>query len=135
MSNTYFKAMSVMGCEIGGITRRSLCRHNCCDGENCVTWLEKQFAKLNEYEEAKAEGRLVVLPCKVGDTVWYIPQYGGKPYCGVKEGHAQHITLSSRYWRIQVREHHPHNTDFVLGKTVFLTRAEAEEALKEEQHE
>lgn len=65
MSNTYFKAMSVMGCEIGGITRRSLCRHNCCDGENCVTWLEKQFAKLNEYEEAKAEGRLVVLPCKV----------------------------------------------------------------------
>ncbi len=62
MSNTYFKAMSVMGCEIGGITRRSLCRHNCCDGENCVTWLEKQFAKLNEYEEAKADGRLVVLP-------------------------------------------------------------------------
>jgi hypothetical protein len=51
MSNTYFKAMSVMGCEIGGIARRSLCCHNCCDGENCVTWLEKQFAKLNEYEE------------------------------------------------------------------------------------
>lgn len=59
MSNTYFKAISVIGCEIGGITRRSLCRHNCCDGENCVTWLEKQFAKLNEYEEAKADGRLV----------------------------------------------------------------------------
>lgn len=62
MSNTYFKAMSVMGCEIGGITRRSLCRHNCCDGENCVTWLEKQFAKLNEYEEAKADGRLLIIP-------------------------------------------------------------------------
>jgi hypothetical protein len=71
MSNTYFKAMSVMGCEIGGITRRSLCRHNCCDGENCVTWLEKQFAKLNEYEEAKADGRMVGLPCKVGRLLQY----------------------------------------------------------------
>lgn len=59
MSNTYFKAMSVMGCGIGDINRRSLCHHNCCDGENCVTWLEKQFAKLNEYEEAKADGRVV----------------------------------------------------------------------------
>jgi len=51
MSDLYFKLMSTLGCEHGGIARRSLCHHNCCDGENCVTWLEKQFAKLNEYEE------------------------------------------------------------------------------------
>ena len=89
-------------------------------------------SRLEEICNAEREGRCVVLPCKVGDTVWYIPQYGGKPYCGAKEGHAQHITLSSRHWRIQVREHHPHNTDFVLGKTVFLTREEAEAALAKE---
>jgi hypothetical protein len=88
------------------------------------------FDRLAAYEDAEEQGLLVRLPCKVGETVWYIPQYGGKPYCGAKEGHAQHITLSSRHWRIQVREHHPHNTDFVLGKTVFLTREEAEAALK-----
>lgn len=62
MSDLYFKLMSAFGCEHGGIARRSSCRYNCCDSENCVTWLEKQFAKLNEYEEAKADGRLVVLP-------------------------------------------------------------------------
>lgn len=31
-----------------------------------------KHAKLIEYEEAKTEGRLVVLPCKVGDTVYKI---------------------------------------------------------------
>lgn len=62
MSDLYFKLMSTFGCEHGGIARRSLCHHNCCDNENCVIWFEKQFAKLNKYEEAKADGRLVVLP-------------------------------------------------------------------------
>ena len=76
--------------------------------------------------DAERDGRCKILPCKVGDTVYYIPQYGGKSYCGVQVGHAQHITVSKINWRIQVREHHPHNMDFVLGKTVFLTRAEAE---------
>jgi hypothetical protein len=123
MSNTYFKAMSVMGCEIGGITRRNVCRHNCCDGENCVTWLEKQFAKLNEYEEAKAEGRLVVLPCKVGDSI-YRPE-------GLKY---------SVFWTIANVTIYPDEIVFTddsdniftlddIGKTVFLTREEAEKAL------
>ena len=30
--------------------------------------------KLAEYENAEEEGRLVVLPCKVGDTVWMVHQ-------------------------------------------------------------
>ena len=129
MSNTYFKAMSVMGCEIGGITRRSLCRHNCCDGENCVTWLEKQFAKLNEYEEAKADGRLVVLPCKVGDVVWKIKavfSYFSKPM----EDRVDRIIISNN----EIFACCTSGTKFSIGrigKTVFLTREEAEKALQE----
>lgn len=126
MSNTYFKAMSVMGCEIGGITRRSLCRHNCCDGENCVTWLEKQFAKLNEYEEAKAEGRLVVLPCKVGDTVWF------KLEGSIDNGFVSWFEWIDDNWAVAV-DNPPKHTLFFdfddFGKTVFLTREAAEKAL------
>jgi len=123
MSNTYFKAMSVMGCEIGGITRRNLCRHNCCDGENCVTWLEKQFAKLNEYEQAKAEERFVVLPCKVGDTVYIV--YAKK---------ILETTVDKRAWidddgyMLRTKEGWFKEKD--IGKTVFLTRKEAEKALE-----
>src|SRR5678816_3601503 len=49
------------------------------------------IGQLSTLCDAWRDGRCMILPCKVGDTVWYIPQYGGKPYCGAKEGHAQHI--------------------------------------------
>ena len=134
MSNTYFKAMSVMGCEIGGITRRSLCRHNCCDGENCVTWLEKQFAKLNEYEEAKAEGRLVVLPCKVGDNVYFLLQeLDGEWY--VSSPHRITEIGTRGFWTSAFPLEKPNAMDDFtswseFGKTVFLTKEEAEKALE-----
>jgi len=123
MSNTYFKAMSVMGCEIGGITRRSLCRHNCCDGENCVTWLEKQFAKLNEYEEAKADGRLVVLPCKVGDRVYSIYGYLNK---SIQEDTVKHICVQNGEIRLTM----DNTCTKIWGRSAFATREEAEKALE-----
>jgi hypothetical protein len=121
------KAMSVMGCD-GGITRRNLCRHNCCDGENCVTWLEKQFAKLNEYEQAKAEGRLVVLPCKVGDVVWKIKaafSYFSKPM----EDRVERIIISSNEILVCCTSGTKFSVNSI-GKTVFLSREEAEKALE-----
>lgn len=33
---------------------------------------------LDEYHKAEAEGRLVVLPCKVGDMVFYCSRYAGR---------------------------------------------------------
>ena len=128
MSNAYFKAMSVMGCEIGGITRRNLCRHNCCDGENCATWLEKQFAKLNEYEEAKADGRLVVLPCKVGDAVWKIKSafsYFTKPM----EDRVERIIIYKNEILVCCTSGAKFSIGSV-GKAVFLSREEAEKALE-----
>jgi hypothetical protein len=127
------KAMSVMGCD-GGITRRNLCRHNCCDGENCVTWLEKQFAKLNEYEEAKAEGRLVVLPCKVGDNVYFLLQeLDGEWY--VSSPHRITEIGTRGFWTSAFPLEKPNAMDDFtswseFGKTVFLTKEEAEKALE-----
>ena len=33
--------------------------------------------KLAAYEDAEEQGRLVILPCKVGDTVYYLDPYDG----------------------------------------------------------
>ena len=39
-------------------------------GAKC--WQGDAIDKLAEYEDTEGQGRLVVLPCAVGDTVWYI---------------------------------------------------------------
>lgn len=66
---------------------------------------------------ADKEGRCVVLPCKVGDTVWRIKRTfetypdKSKPYIEPDAFLLQDV--------------------FNIGKTVFLTREEAEKALAE----
>lgn len=87
-----------------------------------------------ELGKADSEGRVVVLPCKVGDAVYYIPRFNGKPFCGVNIGHVQMVGYTRAGIRVKVREHHPHNMDFMFGRTVFLTREEAEKALEAENH-
>lgn len=67
--------------------------------------------KLAEYETAEEEGRLVVLPCKVG-----------APVCFLRHGFDG--------WRIDNRKF-TYGMIGKFGKTVFLTRGEAEKALKE----
>ena len=79
-----------------------------------------------------ASGQVVVLPCKVGDTVWAIKRYGGKPIA-IIEDKVQMVGVTSRSVRILLRAHKDHNQTFMFGKTVFLTREEAEAALKEGQ--
>lgn len=74
------------------------------------------FARLREIAEADKDGRCVVLPCKVGDTVWRIKRtfetYPDKsePYIEPDAFLLQDV--------------------FYIGKTVFLTREEADHELK-----
>ena len=84
------------------------------------------FDRLLELADADRAGRLVVLPCKVGDTVYWL--------------HNDVIT-ECRVHRVQMNRtglficlkskvsHGAFRVDICLGKTVFLTREEAEEAL------
>lgn len=75
------------------------------------------FDRIRELAEADKDGRCVVLPCKVGDTVWRIKRtfetYPDKsePYIEPDAFLLQDV--------------------FNIGKTVFLTREEAEKALQE----
>lgn len=73
---------------------------------------------------------VIVPPCKVGDTVYLVPTYHGKPYCGVVVDKVQMVGITTRGIHIKARYHHDHNKTYMLGKTVFLTREDAEKALK-----
>lgn len=85
---------------------------------------EMLVGRLKEIIRAEAEGRIVVLPCKVGDTVFYNDTYGN-----VYEAIVQSIVIDkSRTIFITSGIGFDETT---VGKTVFLTREEAEAALKE----
>lgn len=86
---------------------------------------------LRELYEAEKDGRLVVLPCKVGDTV-YMPvgKWGTITGYEADECDGFHI---ARDGVLQIKAKcysGNHGTYGVPGKTVFLTREEAEAALK-----
>ena len=95
----------------------------------------KVLEKLANYEDAEEEGRMIILPCKVGDTV-----YEPRP----SRGYVQEYIITS----IEIYDDSPiyrwdlkdgkGSFSFVagfsgnaIGKTVFLTREAAEAALKE----
>lgn len=84
--------------------------------------------KLAAYEDAEEQGRFVILPCKVGDTVW---SRDVEPWTVVSvEWFSRRVTqlhckspVTGRGMTFSVGKRS-------LGKTVFLTREEAEAALK-----
>lgn len=95
-------------------TLRQLCRN--CDLE-----------RLEKLAEADKDGRLVVLPCKVGDVVFGI--HNGQTILPMV---AKWIETNTDGWCIAV-QYTPMAPNFYqfsdFGKTVFLTREEAENAL------
>jgi hypothetical protein len=86
------------------------------------------YTRLRELAEADKDGRGVVLPCKVGDTVWRIVR-AGEPHITRDEVRdmyfADDMTLCVELvgGRVTFTEK--------FGKTVFLSREEAEKALEE----
>lgn len=84
------------------------------------------FKRIVELMNADKDGRLVVLPCKVGDGLW---TFCSHPVEQVYSFTVTHISTlngrtmlnTSRCGVIDARD---------VGKTVFLTREEAEKALE-----
>ncbi len=100
------------------------------------------FEKLAEYEDLEEQGKLLKLPCVVGDDVWYISEKVEKqgrkkievPF--VDNGTVDNITLGHMMIpKITVcnKENVWTTFDSVedFGKTVFLTQQEAERVLAE----
>lgn len=84
------------------------------------------ISRLVELAEADKDGRVVVLPCKVGDKLYRV--FAGEIF--------EHRVGSMKYFAIQGRwdiETYPFCpcVESSIGKTVFFSREEAEKALQE----
>ena len=86
--------------------------------------IDAVYRKLKDYEDLEEHGRLVKLSCKVGDTVYVIV---GKNISAQK---IQRATIDSER-KIEFCTKRRGFTLFDFGKTVFLTKSEAEAKLKE----
>ena len=99
-------------------------------------WSNKCIEKLKEYETAEEEGRLVVLPCKLNETAYLLldkRDFTEKIIkCRIREisigFYGMKLSLISEDSMIGHLKWHDVNE---IGKTVFLTREEAEKALKD----
>lgn len=87
--------------------------------------------KLADYEDLEEQGRLIILPCKLGDVV-YVPTRDF-----ISELRIVHITVSKNnmffHWILNIGIY-PNLDGFSsskIGETVFLTKSEAEAKLKE----
>lgn len=91
---------------------------------------EERFLKLARYEDLEEQGRLVVLPCKVGDIVWFIRPLDSKKE--ITETEIEKMVVKGRgiYMKLSCNAMYETSCNSI-GKTVFLTREEAEAALKE----
>ena len=84
------------------------------------------YTRLRELAEADRAGRLVVLPCKVGDGLWTfcshpVEQVYSFTVTDISTLNGRTMLNTSRFGVIDAHD---------VGKTVFLTREEAEKALE-----
>ncbi len=87
--------------------------------------------EVQELAQAKAEGRLVVLPCKPGDTVYRIISYKCNAVCNKLNACNSFIYKGCKQAEFYVCPGTFQLNDMGwIGKTVFLTREEAEKALE-----
>ena len=111
--------------------------------DNSESGMNQAIKKLAEYETAEEEGRLVVLPCRAGDTVYEIrSDYTKCSICGDKfneydcqgceeECDSRKIYKIEEYTMYILEDIVRHIRCNNWGKTIFTTREEAEKALKE----
>ena len=95
--------------------------------------------KWNEYKQLEKQGLLLRLPCKVGDAIYVNGILGvgeEEEYKVIRvDYHSNLATKRSEFYIEALLVSDPENSigfyDKEIGKTVFLTQAEAEKKLKE----
>lgn len=101
-----------------------------CGSAGCDSF-ENARNRLAELEDKIENGTLVELPCKVGDTVYWVMDMNIFT-CKVK-GFSYNCN-DDMGLRLLLQEIEP-SVSFYLGKRLFFTKAEAEARLKESQEE
>ena len=83
------------------------------------------YTRLRELSEADKDGRLVVLPCKVGDKLYRV--FAGEIF-EHRVGSMKYFAIQGQ-WDIETYPFCPY-VESSIGKTIFLTREEAKAALE-----
>lgn len=87
------------------------------ENEQIATWL----TQLKEYKQLDADGKLLKLPCKVGDTVYAIVTT--HIFGDVGDKVENNYRVDQRRFSLKMLDE--------VGKTIFLTRDAAEKRLSE----
>lgn len=106
-------------------------------GENSYDYKNLLIERLGKYEDLEEQGRLIKLSCTTKDTVWHFCRELGQ----ILEYKVYEVTIYSEtpiYHCVAYSEGFPKDTlDEIsvrtseFGKSVFLTKSEAEARLKE----
>lgn len=107
---------------------------------------QKVLDKLAHYEDMEEAKRLIELPCAVGDTVWELCKCDDDKYRIFPMTVCRIVTFGSprflkdneiEVWNIYAESDYckMYKSFYDIGKTVFLTREEAEAVLKERETE
>lgn len=118
------------------------CVENYSECHDCKPFTDT-LKKLAEYEDAEEQGLLLRLPCKVGDTVYIVgtkciaDEEPNEEWC---ESHDccecvydREMVVFEKYVNSWILEELVFENSYFyqMGKTVFLTKEEAEQALAE----
>lgn len=117
------------------------CKETCAEHDeekscnNCP--IQKAFEKLAEYEDLEEQGRLLKLPCSVGDTMYYADNEYYFTILPVKVDEISIMESNAILYKCLLFDGNGDvETQFDFDKddfrkTVFLTRQEAEDKLAE----
>ena len=106
-----------------------------------VTCAEEIYEQLKDLEDKIENGTLIELPCKVGDTLYFIYNrpLADKPNLTprIHETSNWYFDIDKKGIAISTRNPYGYNGKYFyyLGEMVFLTKAEAEKKLKEQQND
>lgn len=118
-----------------------LCLSKTTQGEKIAAILKK----LADYEDLEEQGRLIKLPCKIGDDIYFVPNEVNYKL-NILNKHSENnkvyhqkvedFVLTRHGWYLECDKDVKYGTDHILTdrlfcKTWFLTKSEAEEKLKE----
>lgn len=124
----------------------SYCKKGCHEEGGCTKGCHilKMYRKLAEYENLEEQGKLLKLPCAVGDTVYVIPSKtnyklniinGHDENNRVYEQVVNRIEISNTGYLLVTCDGMASVVDKFYKETWFLTKEAAEAALKGEQSE
>lgn len=96
--------------------------------------IKNAMQKLAEYEDLEEQRLLLKLPCKVGDTVWFTYTNGKNRY-GIEAHTIEKIVIADKFHQLRFTSGMVFTVwdklwSYYIGKNLFLTKEEAEEALR-----